>query len=152
MFDDILGSKEEFYEGDENPIEFEYEEGETEEDYPPKYGGSDDEQGIDFDGLDESMKKVIRDFINQHGDDDEDSCDKECDDCDAMEPVYGEGPTDCCEEAECDCKDESIKSERDPDDPLNCRVCGEKVSVPKAVHYDCYEKLVKENKWKGMRL
>jgi hypothetical protein len=133
MFDDILGSKEEFYDGDENPIEFEYEDDVTEEDYPPKYGGS-DEEGIDFDGLDESMKKVIRDFINQHGGDCEEE-EEECDDCDNCKPEPGPAPD-----------DKMWKT----DDLLSCRVCRQRVSVPKAVHQHCYEKLVKENKWRRL--
>jgi hypothetical protein len=124
MFDDILGRDEEiFYEGDENPIEFEYEPKPKDDHGPvpdPSYGEDDEQEEEPFH---ERLRRFIKDYY-----DEPEVCDGDCDDC-AQDP-----PPD-------------RPKDTGKDDPLSCRVCGQSVSVPKAVHQFCYEKLVREGKW-----
>jgi hypothetical protein len=93
VFDDIIQPKEEFYGGDDNPIEFEAE-FEVDEDANVSYSFSDLEKVLNIE--DSELEKAIDEAMDQlFGDDD--SC-GDCDDCNP--PVPENEPDDCDKEDE----------------------------------------------------
>ena len=116
MFDDIIQPKEEFYGGDDNPIEFEAE-FEIDEDANVSYSFSDLEEALKID--DESLEKAIDDAMKTLFGDDCCDTDDGCSDCRPVpEPDYSVDETcdcgssckkcslvldDCCDEELCDC-------------------------------------------------
>jgi len=100
MFDDILG-KEEFFGGNENPIEFEYEP-------RPKTAK---EKYDKEPPLHERLREFVDEWMKQYGDDydaegnpnppeyiggdgyDDEDCDEQCDNCAQTQPDYGKDDT-----------------------------------------------------------
>lgn len=141
MFEDILG-KEEFFDGDENPIEFEYEprpknrlkDFDSQAD-PDGYNGPYDDEGTDEDRpLHEKLREWMDEYIKDHFDDLN------------KEPDYGPAEAPC----DGDCEQCEEEKQEDPD-ALLCRACGEQVSIPYAYHRECFLKLVRTGKWKNYK-
>jgi hypothetical protein len=125
VFDDIIQPREEFYGGDDNPIEFECE-FEIDEDANVSYSFSDLEEALKID--DEALEKAIDDAMKELFGDDCCDTDDGCSDCRPVpEPDYGQDETcDCgssCKKCSlvsethtcydgCDCEDDETVSER----------------------------------------
>ncbi len=124
MFDDIIQPKEEFYGGDDNPIEFEAE-FEVDEDANVSYSFSDLEKVLNIE--DSELEKAIDEAMKElFGDDIEDDCvfDKDCcdpgDGCDGCKPVpepdYGQNDTTpethTCDD-NCSCEDDDMEKMED---------------------------------------
>lgn len=99
MFDDIIQPKEEFYGGDDSPIEFEAD-WELDEDANVSYSFSDLEEALKIEDLDKAIDDAMKELFGE----------------DTTVSVTGEDET-------CDCGDECSKCAILPEPEPDCRNC-----------------------------